>query len=215
MYKDMDNLSKTLFIAIFVGLLTPSLAFASWWNPFTWFNKKPVVIEKIIYIEATSTPTQSTTTVKSPIVDKIENKVTPKNVEIPQPTYTPPPVVKTPQYTEPAKDSVTNMISERLEEMEREKEEREDAERARKNSAACKTATAKVKKLSDEYNKYWGLYKTSQESEAKSEYLSKATDISLEQKDAQAEKYKACDNFVGSPTPTIFCTSIGNTVMCN
>ena len=85
---------KKYLIAIFLlALITPSVAFASWWNPFSWkvFNKAPEIrVEKSItppLSNTTDTPTKETTPTKrtspapTPTI-KTTSKVKEENVEL-------------------------------------------------------------------------------------------------------------------------------------
>lgn len=68
---------RNLAIMAVVGLMAlPNVVNAAWWNPFSWsiFKRQPVVVEKIIYVQATTTPAVATTTPpvevkKAPVVD--------------------------------------------------------------------------------------------------------------------------------------------------
>lgn len=70
-------------IILTVIVITPSITFASWWNPFTWFHFSK--IEKIETIQIATSTTQviatttSTSTVVNPTTTKITNKI--KEVE--------------------------------------------------------------------------------------------------------------------------------------
>jgi hypothetical protein len=68
-------MKKYYFIVLFLLLSTPLFANASWWNPIDWFSFifKPhvQVVEKIVYITATTTPSVATTTASStPTIQK-------------------------------------------------------------------------------------------------------------------------------------------------
>ena len=69
-----------------IGIMAlPSLTFAAWYNPVSWFSfffhREPQVIEKIVYVQATSTPATSTPMVAGTSTENIiEEKPTPKPV---------------------------------------------------------------------------------------------------------------------------------------
>ena len=53
-------MKKTIMAGLFVGLLFPTFAFAAWWNPATWFEKTPTLIQTAENISTqTSTSTSS------------------------------------------------------------------------------------------------------------------------------------------------------------
>lgn len=89
-------MKKTLSIAILSVLFIPLFANASWWNPLSWFDflkPKTVVVEKIVYVPATTSPiviidtpvveATSTISIKKPDVKPVVKKSTPKPVPKP------------------------------------------------------------------------------------------------------------------------------------
>ncbi|HBA45663.1 hypothetical protein A2W67_01105 [Candidatus Nomurabacteria bacterium RIFCSPLOWO2_02_40_28] len=59
---------KKSLIIIFISIvfLSPQFALASWWNPFSWFNKKPVIPVEEIKVEVPQKPT--------PVIKPVEKK---------------------------------------------------------------------------------------------------------------------------------------------
>src|ERR1035437_6156516 len=76
---------KKYFLALFLlTFIVPSIAFASWWNPFTWFQKQPqteqttpVVSNPVIIPTNANTPTITPKTVASSVkkVAKTDNQL--------------------------------------------------------------------------------------------------------------------------------------------
>src|SRR3989338_6158830 len=65
--NNLKNMKKSLII-IFISIvfLSPQFALASWWNPFSWFNKKPVIPVEEIKVEVPQKPT--------PVIKPVEKK---------------------------------------------------------------------------------------------------------------------------------------------
>jgi hypothetical protein len=62
---------KKYISVLFVLLVIPSLAFASWWNPLSWFNKKST-IPQVQQVNVATQPTNPTTTPKDDSKAQIE-----------------------------------------------------------------------------------------------------------------------------------------------
>lgn len=54
----MKNYRKTVLLGVLAIIIVPSVAFASWWNPFTWFKKNPPRQEQAPIATMTETPVQ-------------------------------------------------------------------------------------------------------------------------------------------------------------
>ena len=82
--KTRYNCMKKILLSVFVlSILVPSIAFASWWNPFTWFKKSTqATIEQTVQIK----PNDATVKEKPKLVDKKvpEKKTVTKNTNTPQ-----------------------------------------------------------------------------------------------------------------------------------
>lgn len=45
----MKKISQSILIVLFISIILPNLAFASWWNPSTWFQKPEAqVVDKVV-----------------------------------------------------------------------------------------------------------------------------------------------------------------------
>src|ERR1035437_10330169 len=66
---------KKMALSVFGLLLIPSLAFASWWNPFTWFLKKVEVktTQSVAVNSTRATTTIKITTKQSVVIKKSES----------------------------------------------------------------------------------------------------------------------------------------------
>ena len=82
--KTVQNMKKIILAMVFCLVCVPSLAFASWWNPFSWFSKKniPAKTETVNIATSTETIGQATSSAKKnktvvtrhPITKKVQTK---------------------------------------------------------------------------------------------------------------------------------------------
>lgn len=88
-------MKKYLVVFLLVMLVTPTLVFASWWNPFTWFKRKPKLPAENVSIQTlNSNDAQKqniTVTNTKETRPPVKSKSTPsKEIVSIQPTYTTP-----------------------------------------------------------------------------------------------------------------------------
>lgn len=70
--------NQILTIAVLVILTSPSLTYAAWWNPLTWFKKPITPATKIIQVETTTPSTKVAVATTTPKAAKETTSVKPK-----------------------------------------------------------------------------------------------------------------------------------------
>jgi len=78
----IKNIKLSLFIAIFISFILPNLAFASWWNPFSWslFKKSTEITQTVI---ATTTSENKIVHIATTTVAIVSNKENKKELSLP------------------------------------------------------------------------------------------------------------------------------------
>ncbi len=257
---------KKYFCALLlIAFVTPSIAFASWWNPLTWKvfqnpNKAKVEnVQKIDQLQNVLDQKKEIERLSRELEDIKKQQTTPLSVE----------KKSVPAQTQPAKPEsipsvkMVNTISQinstdlvtcngkkytdscpvdtkffcpetctaycanpfqmYMNELEQKEEAKAKAEKDRKNSPECKSATValnaikkEIKPIQDKLDKYYDDYLTTGNYHDTSELNSKRADLSIRESGLQSKYYAACEDFY--PTPSNIystnCYGFGDSFHC-